>query len=93
MQLVLACLIVVCASVFMLELKVSVQIFDGEGQIERLICVRSYDSQLESQCNENTDLLQITSESRKQVDSGNALARVQRVLKPADLWDITFCTR
>ena len=27
------------------------------------------------------------------VDSGNALARVQRVHEPADLWDITFCTR
>ena len=25
--------------------------------------------------------------------TGNALARVQRVHKPADLWDITFCTR
>ena len=25
--------------------------------------------------------------------SGNALARVQRVHEPADLWDITFCTR
>ena len=25
--------------------------------------------------------------------SGNALAQVQRVHKPADLWDITFCTR
>ena len=25
--------------------------------------------------------------------SGNALVRVQRVHKPADLWDITFCTR
>ena len=25
--------------------------------------------------------------------AGNALARVQRVHKPADLWDITFCTR
>ena len=25
--------------------------------------------------------------------SGNALARVQQVNKPADLWDITFCTR
>ena len=24
--------------------------------------------------------------------AGNALARVQRVHKPADLWDITFCT-
>ena len=24
---------------------------------------------------------------------GNALVRVQRVHKPADLWDITFCTR
>ena len=24
---------------------------------------------------------------------GNALAEVQRVHKPADLWDITFCTR
>ena len=28
-----------------------------------------------------------------QVESGNALARVQRVHKHADLWDITFCTR
>ena len=27
------------------------------------------------------------------VVAGNALARVQRVHKPADLWDITFCTR
>ena len=26
-------------------------------------------------------------------NSGNALARVQRVHKPADLWDTTFCTR
>ena len=25
--------------------------------------------------------------------TGNALARVQRVHKPADLWDIIFCTR
>ena len=25
--------------------------------------------------------------------SGNALARVQQVHEPADLWDITFCTR
>ena len=25
--------------------------------------------------------------------SGNALERVQRVHEPADLWDITFCTR
>ena len=25
--------------------------------------------------------------------AGNALARVQRVHAPADLWDITFCTR
>ena len=25
--------------------------------------------------------------------SGNVLARVQRVHAPADLWDITFCTR
>ena len=25
--------------------------------------------------------------------AGNALARVQRVHKPADLWNITFCTR
>ena len=25
--------------------------------------------------------------------SGNALARVQRVHEPKDLWDITFCTR
>ena len=25
--------------------------------------------------------------------TGNALARVQRVHKPADLWDIGFCTR
>ena len=25
--------------------------------------------------------------------TGNALERVQRVHKPADLWDITFCTR
>ena len=25
--------------------------------------------------------------------AGNALARVQRVHEPADLWDITFCTR
>ena len=24
--------------------------------------------------------------------TGNALARVQRVHKPVDLWDITFCT-
>ena len=24
---------------------------------------------------------------------GNALERVQRVHEPADLWDITFCTR
>ena len=28
-----------------------------------------------------------------QIMAGNALARVQRVHKPADLWDITFCTR
>ena len=27
------------------------------------------------------------------VCTGNALAWVQRVHKPADLWDITFCTR
>ena len=27
------------------------------------------------------------------IDSGNALARVQRVHEPADLWDITFYTR
>ena len=27
------------------------------------------------------------------MSAGNALARVQRVHKPADLWDITFCTR
>jgi hypothetical protein len=26
-------------------------------------------------------------------NSGNALARVQRVHQPTDLWDITFCTR
>ena len=26
-------------------------------------------------------------------DPGNALERVQRVHEPADLWDITFCTR
>ena len=26
-------------------------------------------------------------------DSGNALARVQRVHKLTDLWDITVCTR
>ena len=25
--------------------------------------------------------------------AGNALAQVQRVHEPADLWDITFCTR
>ena len=25
--------------------------------------------------------------------TGNALARVQRVHKPTNLWDITFCTR
>ena len=25
--------------------------------------------------------------------TGNALARVQRVHEPVDLWDITFCTR
>ena len=25
-------------------------------------------------------------------DTGNALARVQRMQEPADLWDITFCT-
>ena len=25
--------------------------------------------------------------------TGNALAQVQRVHEPADLWDITFCTR
>ena len=25
--------------------------------------------------------------------AGNALERVQRVHEPADLWDITFCTR
>ena len=25
--------------------------------------------------------------------TGNALERVQRVHEPADLWDITFCTR
>ena len=25
--------------------------------------------------------------------TGNALARVQRVHEPADLWDITLCTR
>ena len=25
--------------------------------------------------------------------TGNALARVQRVYKPTDLWDIIFCTR
>jgi hypothetical protein len=25
--------------------------------------------------------------------AGNALERVQRVQAPADLWDITFCTR
>ena len=25
--------------------------------------------------------------------AGNALVRVQRVHEPADLWDITFCTR
>ena len=25
--------------------------------------------------------------------AGNALARVQRVHAPSDLWDITFCTR
>jgi hypothetical protein len=25
--------------------------------------------------------------------AGNALARVQRVHAPADLWDIPFCTR
>ena len=25
--------------------------------------------------------------------TGNALARVQWVHEPADLWDITFCTR
>ena len=31
--------------------------------------------------------------TRPQVMSGNALAQVQRVHKPADLWDITFCTR
>ena len=28
-----------------------------------------------------------------QTKAGNALERVQRVHKPADLWDITFCTR
>jgi hypothetical protein len=27
------------------------------------------------------------------VITGNALARVQRVQEPADLWDITFSTR
>ena len=27
------------------------------------------------------------------LQTGNALERVQRVHKPADLWDITFCTR
>ena len=27
------------------------------------------------------------------IPPGNALARVQRVHEPADLWDITFCTR
>jgi hypothetical protein len=32
----------------------------------------------------------IISDSTK---AGNALARVQRVHAPADLWDITFCTR
>ena len=25
--------------------------------------------------------------------TGNAVERVQRVHEPADLWDITFCTR
>ena len=29
----------------------------------------------------------------RQTISGNALARVQRVHEPADLWDITFGTR
>ena len=31
--------------------------------------------------------------STAQTETGNALARVQRVHEPADLWDITFCTR
>ena len=32
-------------------------------------------------------------EERDDLQAGNALARVQRVHEPADLWDITFCTR
>ena len=31
--------------------------------------------------------------NKKLNNPGNALARVQRVHEPADLWDITFCTR
>ena len=30
---------------------------------------------------------------RREIIAGNALARVQRVHEPADLLDITFCTR
>ena len=38
-------------------------------------------------------LLNILSVSALFSISGNALERVQRVHEPADLWDITFCTR
>ena len=48
------------------------------------------------------DVAKITRETTKKLQRfkisklsrpGNALERVQRVHEPADLWDITFCTR
>ena len=41
----------------------------------------------------NRPLQQILEGICVQCITGNALARVQRVQAPADLWDITFCTR
>ena len=35
----------------------------------------------------------LCSNTQCELMTGNALERVQRVQAPADLWDITFCTR
>ena len=43
--------------------------------------------------NDINNSFEMSTAFRGDVSSGNALARVQRMHKPADLWDITFCTR
>ena len=44
---------------------------------------------------ENSQMVSIvhTVLQKSNLGTGNALERVHRVHKPADLWDITFCTR